>query len=64
MSGIKRLYEQKQQEFAEYKFIKDGCPTDEAKKESWDSMVERFFDDDEDAALDEFNVWILNETVA
>jgi hypothetical protein len=64
MSGIKRLYEQKQQEFAEHKFTKDGCPADEAKKESWDSMVEHFFDNDEDAALDEFNVWILSETVS
>ena len=58
MSAIKEMLYDKQQEFAAFKFIKDGCSSD-AEDESWDSMVEHLFDGDDDAAWNEFQIWVV-----
>lgn len=57
MGAMKELMMNLQQEFAEYKYIKDGCPEGDARKEGWESMVKSFFDGNEAAALEEFHVW-------
>ncbi len=54
---MKELFTTLQQEFAEYKYIKDGCPEGDARNETWESMVKSFFDGDNSAALEEFQVW-------
>ena len=64
MGAMKELFTNLQQEFAEYKFIKDGCPEGDAKKEDWESMVKSFFDGDSAAALEEFQVWCGGELPA
>ena len=64
MGAMKDLFSTMQQEFAEYKFIKDGCPEGEAAKEDWESMVKSFFDGDNAAALEEFQVWCGGELPA
>ena len=53
MSMIKNI----RQEFAEMKYIKDGCPESDARKETWESMVQSFYDGNEKAAIEEFNTW-------
>lgn len=67
MGIMKNIAMSMQQEFAEYKYIKDGCPESDAKKENWESMVKSFFDGDENTALDEFEAWsavnLLDPTV-
>ena len=57
MSSMNEHFMILQQEFAEYKFITDGCPESDAKREDWESMVSSFFDGDEDDAMNEFHVW-------
>ena len=64
MGAMKELFTTMQQEFAEYKFIKDGCPEGDAAKEDWESMVKSFFDGDSAAALEEFQVWCGGELPA
>jgi len=64
MGAMKELFTTMQQEFAEYKFIKDGCPEGDAAKEDWESMVKSFFDGDNAAALEEFQVWCGGELPA
>jgi hypothetical protein len=57
MGAMKNMFTSLQQEFAEYKYIKDGCPESEAVKQNWESLVKYFFDGDEVAALEEFSAW-------
>lgn len=45
-----------QQKFAEASFIKDGCSPEEAKKETWASMVEHLFDGNEAEAINQFHL--------
>jgi len=54
MSRTKRWLEEQQQKFVEYKFTKDGCPADEAAKETWESMVKSFYEGDEELAWSDF----------
>ena len=60
MGAMKEIFTQKQQEFAEARFIKDGCDPAAAKHEDWDSMVGNLYDGDTEAALTEFYAWYEN----
>jgi hypothetical protein len=57
MGAVKEMMMNLQQEFAVFKFVKDGCPEEDAKNESWDSMVAGLYDGNESAALTEFYLW-------
>lgn len=54
MSMTKKWVEEEQQKFVEMMFTRDGCPVEDAKNENWESMVESFYEGDEELAWDEF----------
>ena len=53
----------KKKEFVVAKFIADGCPEEDARNETWESMVENLFDGNEQAAIDEMNLLIQKTVV-
>lgn len=44
--------------FIQHIAVRDGCPADEAKKMAWDSMVESFFDGNNELARQQMAEWI------
>lgn len=62
MGAMKELFTQKQDQYATFKFHCDGCPIEEAAKEGWDSMVERLYDGNQEAAMEEFHLWLNAHT--
>jgi len=46
-----------EKKFVVSKFMADGCPEDDAKAETWESMVENLFDGDEEAAKQELELF-------
>jgi hypothetical protein len=51
------LEEDKKARFIQHIATKDGCPSDEAAKFTWDSMVESFFDGNDKAARQHLAEW-------
>lgn len=47
-----------QKQFVESKFQEDGCPVEDSKKESWDSMVASFYSGNGQLASEEFDLWL------
>lgn len=47
-----------QKHFVELKFQNDGCPIEDSKKESWDSMVTSFYNGNGQLASEEFDLWL------
>jgi hypothetical protein len=54
----KSTYTTLRKHFVESKFQKDGCPVEDSKKESWDSMVASFYDGNGQLASEEFDLWL------
>lgn len=62
MGAMKELFTQKQDQYATFRFHCDGCPIEEAAKEGWESMVERLYDGNQEAAMEEFHLWLNAHT--